>query len=113
MALAPVQRLYTAVLAHHTAPVKAIATLLLSAALTLGAASRTLAEPEDLPDIGSPAEAMLSLDEEYQIGRMIVRGLRDQDQILDDPEVAEYIRSVGVKLSSQANEGSRRFNFFV
>ncbi len=113
MALAPVQRLYTAVLAHHTAPVKVIATLLLSAALTLGAASRSLAEPEDLPDIGSPAQAMLSLEEEYQIGRMIVRGLRDQDQILDDPEVAEYIRSVGAKLSSQANEGSRRFNFFV
>jgi predicted Zn-dependent protease len=44
---------------------------------------------------------------------MIVRGLRDQDQILEDPEVSEYIRSVGGKLSSQANEGQQRFNFFV
>jgi beta-barrel assembly-enhancing protease len=93
--------------------VKAIATLLLCAALTLGAASRSLAEPEDLPDIGSPAQAMLSLEEEYQIGRMIVRGLRDQDQILEDPEVSEYIRSIGTRLSSQANEGNQRFNFFV
>src|SRR5688500_2697653 len=56
---------------------------------------------------------MLSLEEEYQIGRMIVRGLRDQDQILEDPEVSEYIRSIGGRLSSQANDGSQRFNFFV
>jgi predicted Zn-dependent protease len=117
MTPAPVQRLYTVQPAHHTAPVKAIATHVLSAALTLaltlGAASRSLAEPEDLPDIGSPAQAMLSLEDEFQIGRMIVRGLRDQDQILEDPEVSEYIRSIGSKLSSQANEGSMRFNFFV
>src|SRR5687768_18615139 len=73
----------------------------------------THADPEDLPDIGSPAQAMLSLEEEYQIGRMIVRGLRDQDQILEDPEVSEYIRSLGGRLSSQANDGSQRFNFFV
>ncbi|HEY0941876.1 MAG TPA: M48 family metalloprotease [Steroidobacter sp.] len=71
------------------------------------------ADPEDLPDIGSPAQAMLSLEDEYQIGRMIVRGLRDQDQILEDPEVTEYIRSLGYKLSSQAHDGSQRFNFFV
>ena len=93
--------------------VKVISTLLISAALTLGAASRSQAEPEDLPDIGSPAQAMLSQDEEYQIGRMIVRGLRDQDQILEDPEVSEYIRSIGSRLSSQANESLQRFNFFV
>lgn len=113
MTAARVQRLYTAFPAHHTATVKVIATLFLSAALTVGAGSRALAEPEDLPDIGSPATATLSLDDEYQIGRMIVRGLRDQDQILEDPEVSEYIRSIGAKLSSQANDGSQHFNFFI
>src|SRR5678815_590595 len=115
MTVAPVQRLYTASQPHHTAPVKIIAPLLLSAVLTFGAASRGLAtdNPEDLPDIGSPAQATLSTEEEYQIGRMIVRGLRDQDQILEDPEVSEYIRSLGTRLSSQANDGSQRFNFFV
>jgi predicted Zn-dependent protease len=71
------------------------------------------ADPEDLPDIGSPAQAMLTLEDEYQIGRMIVRGLRDQDQILEDPEVTEYIRSLGFKLSSQAHDGTQRFNFFM
>src|SRR5688572_7829081 len=114
MTAAPVQRLYTVDPAHHTDLVKALFTLLLTAAATFGAAANAASpEPEDLPDIGSPAQAMLSLEEEYQIGRMIVRGLRDQDQILEDPEVSEYIRSLGQRLSSQANDGNQRFNFFV
>lgn len=97
---------------------KSVATLLLSAVLTLSAALHSMAvsaqsAQDDLPDIGSPAQAMITLEDEYQIGRMIVRGLRDQDQILEDPEVAEYIRAVGHRLSSLAHDGSQRFNFFV
>lgn len=67
----------------------------------------------ELPDMGSPAQAIITLEDEYRIGRMIVRGLRDSDQILDDPEVAEYIQSVGLKLASQAQEGHQNFDFFV
>src|SRR5690606_7225329 len=89
------------------------ATCIATAVLVLGAGAHAAAEPDDLPNIGSPAEAMLTLEDEYQIGRMIVRGLRDQDQILEDPEVAEYIRSIGYRLSSQAHDGAQRFNFFV
>ena len=90
---------------------KAVATLFLTAFLSFGAAAQS--DPDDLPDIGSPAQATLSLDDEYQIGRMIVRGLRDQDQIQEDPEVTEYIRSLGYKLSSQAHDGAQKFNFFM
>ncbi len=67
----------------------------------------------ELPDMGSPAQAIITLEDEYRIGRMIVRGLRDSDQILDDPEVADYIQSVGLKLASQAQEGHQNFDFFV
>jgi len=89
------------------------ATLLATALLTLSAGTQAANEGDDLPDIGSPAEAMMTLDDEYQIGRMIVRGLRDQDQILEDPEVTEYVRSIGYRLSSQAHDGAQRFNFFM
>jgi beta-barrel assembly-enhancing protease len=92
--------------------VKQLLTLLLTASLLFGAAVRA-DPPDDLPDIGSPAQAMLTLEDEYQIGRMIVRGLRDQDQILEDPEVTEYVRSLGYKLSSQAHDGAQKFNFFM
>jgi len=89
------------------------ATFLAVALMTFGAGAWSATEPNDLPDIGSPAEAMITLEDEYQFGRMIVRGLRDQDQILEDPEVTEYVRSLGYKLSSQAHDGQQRFNFFM
>ena len=81
--------------------------------LTIGAGTRAIAAEDDLPNIGSPAEAMITLEDEYQIGRMIVRGLRDQDQILEDPEVTEYVRSIGYRLSSEAHDGAQRFSFFM
>ncbi len=103
----------------HTASVniripRPLRILLCSALATLALGSASIqADPNDLPDIGSPAQAMLTLQDEYQIGRMIVRGLRDQDQILEDPEVTEYVRALGLRLSSQAHDGSQRFNFFM
>jgi len=53
-----------------------------------------------LPDIGTPASSTLSLIDEYKIGLMIVRGLRDAGQIVEDPEVSEYLQSLGMRLAS-------------
>lgn len=94
-------------------PFRHLGILLFSALLTVGATAQSSNDPDDLPDIGSPAQAMLTLEDERQIGRMIVRGLRDSDQILEDPEVTEYVQSVGSKLSSQAHDGTQRFTFFT
>lgn len=82
-------------------------------ALVLQTGHVGVAAAAELPDMGSPAQAALSLEDEYRIGRMIVRGLRDSDQILDDPEVAEYIQSLGSRLSSQAHDGRQHFDFFI
>lgn len=92
---------------------KRLATLLLTTLGVLAAAPAVTADPNDLPDMGSPAEAMLSTEDEYQIGRMIVRGLRDSDQILEDPEISDYVQSLGARLSSHANDGTRKFTFFM
>jgi predicted Zn-dependent protease len=67
----------------------------------------------DLPDIGSPASSTLSLDEEYRIGLQVVRQLRDEGQILEDPESAEYLQALGSRLVAQATgDSAQRFNFF-
>ena len=89
------------------------ALFLATALVTVCAPAQASSDPDDLPDIGSPAQAMLTLEDERQIGRMIVRGLRDSDQILEDPEISEYIQSLGSKLSSQAHDGTQKFNFFT
>ncbi|MEX0734633.1 MAG: M48 family metalloprotease [Steroidobacteraceae bacterium] len=67
----------------------------------------------DLPDIGTPATTTLSLIDEYKIGLMIVRSLRDAGQIVEDPEITEYLQSLGLRLASQAHEGAHRFTFFA
>ncbi|MDH3513226.1 MAG: hypothetical protein OER85_20510 [Gammaproteobacteria bacterium] len=68
---------------------------------------------EDLPDIGSPADTILSKEKEMQIGRSIYKSLRDTERVVTDPEVQEYIQDVGQKLAANAQDGDFRFNFFI
>src|SRR5438046_4302069 len=76
----------------------------------------TLSAPaagSDLPDMGSPAAAVLSHTDEYRLGAMVARELRDQNALLEDPEVSEYMSWVGLRLASQSAEGGRGFQHFV
>jgi beta-barrel assembly-enhancing protease len=67
----------------------------------------------DLPDIGTPADSLLTPQDEYQIGTMIVRSMRESGVILDDPEVGDYIQSLGARLAAHAQEGTAKFTFMV
>jgi hypothetical protein len=64
-------------------------TVFLAAALLTAVA--TAADPEDLPDIGSPADAVLSRGKAEAIGRGVLRQMREAGYVLEDPEVAEYV----------------------
>src|SRR5215213_7464663 len=67
----------------------------------------------DLPDIGSPASSTLSLDDEFHIGLQVMRQLRDEGQIIEDPEATEYIQALGSRIVAQATgDSSQRFSFF-
>jgi predicted Zn-dependent protease len=70
---------------------------------------------DQLPEMGTAAQATLSLEDEYSIGRMVMRNLRASGMVLDDPEIGEYLQSLGLRLSSLAHDGnsSRQFNFFM
>ena len=73
-----------------------------------------MAAPSDeLPDIGTPANTMLTQNDEYQIGLMVIKGLRDAGQILEDPETSEYMQTIGARLASHAADGHLPFQFFV
>ena len=67
----------------------------------------------ELPDIGSPAGTIANLDDEYQIGRMVIHEFRDANEIMEDPEVSDYIQTLGLRLSSQAPDSERVFHYFV
>jgi predicted Zn-dependent protease len=88
--------------------------------LTLGlsafalAALTTLAvgQETDLPDIGNPAGTIISIDDEYRIGLMIMRELRDENLVIEDPEVDEYVQSIGSRIAAQTPDGNRQFHYF-
>lgn len=67
----------------------------------------------NLPDIGSPADAVLSKSDEAQIGRAIMRNIRASGQLVEDPQVNEYINEIGHRIASQTNDGEHSFTFFV
>jgi len=68
----------------------------------------------NLPDIGSPADAVLSKNDENQLGRAIMRQVRASGELVEDPLVTEYINEIGYQLAAQANaDGDHEFAFFV
>jgi predicted Zn-dependent protease len=94
-------------------PASAFAAAALGSSLSVAWAAGSGAPEQELPELGSAANATISLDDEYRVGLMVVRGMRDSGQILEDPEVSEYIQDLGHRLSSRAEEGQHQFNYFV
>ena len=78
--------------------------------LTTAANAQTATE---LPDIGNPAGAVITESDEYRLGRMIVKSLRDEGVVLEDPEVNEYLQSIGSRIAAQTPDGGRPFQFFA
>ena len=71
------------------------------------------ADDIQLPDMGSPADAILSKTTEAQIGRAIMRNIRLSGQVVEDPQITEYINEIGHRIAAQTNEGDHEFTFFV
>jgi len=84
-----------------------------SASVGVGWAAGLSATDQDLPDLGSPATAAVSLEEEYQAGLGWFASIRKTGQVLEDPEVNDYIQQIGHSLSSHAEDGQHKFYYFV
>jgi predicted Zn-dependent protease len=76
-------------------------------------ASGAPALASELPDLGGPASAVINRFEEAQIGRMEMNELRDQNLILEDSEVNEYLQQLGSRLSSQARADDQTFTYLA
>jgi predicted Zn-dependent protease len=66
-----------------------------------------------LPDLGSGANTILSRADEYQVGRMVMRQLRDEKLVFDDPEITEYLQGLGSRIGAEAQDGDTRLTFFA
>jgi len=81
-------------------------------ALTLGCAP--VSAQTSLPDLGDASAATLSEPQERTIGNRIMREVRVDPAYVDDPEIADYISSLGSRLLGAAEGPPRRdIDFFV
>ena len=91
-----------------------LAAAAVSASVGVGYAAGTAPGGEqDLPDLGSPANAVVSIEDEYRAGLGYVNEIRNTGLILTDPESSQYAQDIGHSLSSHAEEGQHRFYYFV
>lgn len=82
-------------------------------AFALIAAGTPRAAEIRLPDMGSPADAILSKSTEAQIGRQIMYEIRRSGTLVEDPAITEYINDIGHRVAAHANDGDHDFTFFV
>jgi predicted Zn-dependent protease len=92
---------------------------LLTALLILAQASAALPEATDeekpivLPDIGDSTGTLMTPQQEAELGEAFYRNLHSQLRISEDPEVLDYIQSIGQKLAGQSDAPAQPFHFFV
>ena len=68
---------------------------------------------EGLPALGDASQAVLSPQQERQIGRQSMLHIRASRQYLDDAEVNDYLNQLGAKLVENSPEPSLGFEFFA
>ncbi|MDD4882555.1 MAG: M48 family metalloprotease [Gallionellaceae bacterium] len=71
------------------------------------------ASASELPDLGESARATITEAQEAQLGGEIMRQIRGDKDFLDDPELVDYINSMGDKLVAASPAPYRHYEFFV
>ena len=75
------------------------------------AALPTAAADTALPDLGDAAGETLTRADEERLGDAFLRQVRQRVRLVDDPEVADYIDSLGQRIASA--DPARRYRFLV
>jgi len=68
---------------------------------------------QNLPNLGDEAAGVMSPYEERRIGEHIMRQVRRNLPLLDDPEINDYIQALGRKLVAKSDAASFDFQFFI
>lgn len=85
----------------------------LLALLTVIGSAPMYGDPVALPDIGDPSGSALSPSQEKALGASLMRRLRQQGLVLDDPLLQEYIESLGYRLAANSDQANQPFTFFI
>ncbi len=67
----------------------------------------------DLPDLGDSAQSVFTPQQEKALGASIMAEIRAYKDYDDDPEVVDYLNSLGNRLVANSNDRGRAFEFFL
>lgn len=67
----------------------------------------------DLPTLGDSTGTIFSPEYERRLGQAFLSQIRRQADIIDDPEIETYIRSIGYRLVSHSDKNTQQFTFFI
>ena len=67
----------------------------------------------ELPDMGSPADTVLTREQERTIALSVIEQFRSAGRLVTDPEINEYVSNLGRRLAYRAQNGDHQFHFFV
>lgn len=68
---------------------------------------------DDLPDLGDSSETVLSPLQEQRIADQIMQDVYSSNDVIEDPEINDYVQNLGYKLASNSPDPNQKFNFFV
>jgi beta-barrel assembly-enhancing protease len=94
---------------------KHIFPLLVACVLSIGFAPETGSAENTiiLPEIGDPSGTLLTPVQEKELGAAFFRNLHGTVRINQDPEIDDYIESLGERLASSSDNPLQPFHFFV
>ena len=67
----------------------------------------------NLPDIGGAANAELSISKEIELGRILIAEVRGHLPVSNDPELSQYIHSLGTRITSAGVNSNFPFTFIL
>ena len=73
----------------------------------------SVAWADDLPDLGDSSQSALSPAQERKLGEGIMAQIRSNPAYLDDPEVADYLNTIGYRLVANSPDPAGPFEFFA
>ncbi len=67
----------------------------------------------NLPELGDISQTVLSPLDETRIANQIMQQVYNSDEVVQDPEITDYLQKLGNQLASSGPDKSQKFNFFV
>lgn len=67
----------------------------------------------NLPDISGPASAELSISKEIELGQILISQVRGHLPVANDPELSQYIHSLGTRITSAGINSNFPFTFIL